>query len=569
VVLLEIDMKILWVLPILLFIGGCFLLTPNKQITASAVIAPEVASAPAKSPVRTVSGRPSFSVMAVAEPVRGALSETAGSNAETLDDLHLVQTEASHAPKYEGLTLLTGDLAFDFPMIENERVRYYIDYYTGEGREVFTHLLERAERYIPYMRKIFEEEGLPQDLTYLALVESGFNPQAYSWANAAGPWQFIESTGNLYGLSNDWWRDERRDFEKSTRAAARLLGDLHERFAGDWYLAVAAYNAGGGTISRAVEAHATTDFWELSESPSLRTETKNYLPKLLAVLTIAKNPEEYGFTDLNCPGPIKYDLVTIPDVTDLELVAKLCEVSYDEIKALNPELKRWCTPPGVDEYQLRIPTGKRDFFEERYAQIPAENRSNYKRHRIARGDTLGTISEKYHIRVDDIIDLNKIRNPRALRVGSDLILPLHESYSQLPVEEMPDDSIRTRRKSYKVRNGDSLWSIAKRFDVNEKELRAWNKLVGRNLIRPGQMLVVSQKSARSAPGVKIASAATTTPNASRKIIYKVKSGDTLWDISRKHSVSAVQVRSWNNLTEDHVLRPGDKLTLQVHDEYRG
>jgi peptidoglycan lytic transglycosylase D len=565
-------MKILWVLPILLFIAGCLLSTPNQQVAASDVITPEVESVPAKSFLYTVPERPSFSVMAVAEPIDSPNCPsplTEEFDAETLEDNLILSGSDQHPPENEGLTLPADEMIFDFPVVENEKVLYYINYYTGPARTTFTRWLQRSERYVPFMRKIFEDQGLPQDLTYLAMVESGFNDKAYSWAHAVGPWQFIEETGNDYGLSNNWWRDERRDFKKSTQAAARFLSDLYKRFDGDWYLAVAAYNAGGGKISRAVKKYKTTNFWELSRGKYLQTETKNYLPKLLAVLTIAKNPEEYGFVDIDCLEPLEYDLVIIPDVTDLDLVAKLCEVSYEEIKALNPELKRWCTPPGIDEYQLRIPTGKKDFFEKRYAKILAEDRAKYKRHRIARGDTLGAIAKKYRIRVDDIIDLNNIRNPRALRVGSDLILPLHEKYSRLPVETMQDDYIRSRRKSYKVRSGDSLWSISRRFAVSEKELRVWNKLGWSNVIRPGQTLVVSQRFARSASRVKNAIAATTVPKASRKIIYKVKSGDTLWDIGRKHSVSAVQVRSWNNLTKNHVLHPGDTLTLQVHDEYRG
>ncbi len=564
-------MKIYWALPAFLLLSGCFSLTPDKQVAAPAVIKRKVVVAPPRSPVRTAPQRPTFSVMAVAEP---AAVETGPSplaeelDAETLEDNLILSGADQFPPENEGLTLLPDDMVFDFPVVENEKVRYYVDYYTGPARGTFTRWLQRSERYVPFMRKIFEEEGLPQDLSYLALVESGFNDKAYSWAHAVGPWQFIESTGNHYGLSNDWWRDERRDFEKSTRAAAKFLSDLYDRFDGDWYLAVAAYNAGGGKISQAVRKYETRDFWELTRGSYLQPETKNYLPKLLAVLTIAKNPEEYGFVDLDSLAPLDYDLVTVSDVTDLDLVAKLCEVSYDEIKALNPELKRWCTPPGVDEYELRIPAGKKELFEERYAQVPPDRRANYKRHKIASGDTLGAIARKYNIRVDDIIDLNDIRNPRSLKVGSDLILPLHQSFSRLPVEEMQDDYVRSRRKSYTVRNGDSLWSIARRFDVSEKELRVWNKLGWSNVIRPGQTLVVSSKG-KSSQTAKAASSAKPAAKATRKIIYQVKSGDTLWDIGRKYSVSTSHIKRWNKLAENHVLRPGDKLTLMVHDERRG
>ncbi len=565
-------MKILWILPILLLLEGCVWLSPDKQVAAPAVISRRTVVMPVKSPMGTVPKRPTFSVMAVAEP---ASAESCPSplpeefDAETLEDNLILSGVDQSPPENEGLTLLSDEMVFDFPVVENEKVRYYIDYYTGPARKTFVRWLQRSERYIPVMRKIFEEEGLPQDLTYLAMVESGFNNKAYSWAHAVGPWQFIESTGKGYGLNNNWWWDERRDFEKSTRAAARFLGDLHERFDGDWYLAVSAYNAGGGKISQAVKKYDTRDFWELTRGSYLQEETKNYLPKLLAVLTIAKNPEEYGFVDLDCLKPFEYDLVSIPDVTDLELVAKLCEVSYEEIKALNPELKRWCTPPGVEDYMLRIPLGKKDHFDELYAQVPPDQRANYKRHKIARGDTLAVIAKKYNIRVDDIIDLNNIVNPRALRVGSDLILPLHQSYSKLPVEEMQDDYARSRRKTYTVRNGDSLWSIAKRFDVSDKELRVWNKLGWSNTIRPGQTLMVSSSGYRAVDAKKMASSVKSTSKETRKIVYKVKSGDTLWDIGRKYSVTAKHIKRWNNLAENYILRPGDKLTLMVTAEHRG
>ncbi|MEJ2201549.1 MAG: LysM peptidoglycan-binding domain-containing protein, partial [Desulfuromonadaceae bacterium] len=220
-------------------------------------------------------------------------------------------------------------------------------------------------------------------------------------------------------------------------------------------------------------------------------------------------------------------------------------------------------------YQLRVPAGKKPQFEERYAQVPEGKRANYLRHRIVQGDTLGAIAKKYRIRVADIISLNKIQNPRALRIGRDLILPLHENYSSLPLEEMEDDYIRTRKKTYRVRSGDSLWSIARRFQVSEKELRVWNKLGWSNVIRPGQTLVVSRQSVRTAANRNSRSAAGSSAKSSRKIVYQVQSGDTLWDISRKHSVPLTDIRKWNNLKENHILRPGDKLTLTVGNEYSG
>lgn len=479
------------------------------------------------------------------------------------DEELLLLADEQTPPEDEGVNVVHDEVTFDFPVVENEKVQYFIDYYAKRSPTAFRRWLERSGRYLPMMRQIFAEEGLPQDLTYLAMIESGFNNRAYSWAHAAGPWQFIESTGKIFGLQNDWWRDERRDFEKSTRAAARFLKDLHRQFDGDWYLAIASYNAGGGKLRQAIRKYNTRDFWELSHGSYLQNETKNYVPKLLAVTLIGKEPEKYGFTDLEYEQPLDFDVFPVPGVTDLEIVADLCGVSYDEIKALNPELKRWSTPPGVQDYALRIPAGTLETFREKYAAIPAGERANYARHRIRPGDTLLALAKTHGIRVDDIIALNNIKNPRALKVGMDLVLPLRKGFSSRPIDELSDDYVRSKRATYTIRKGDSLWSVARRFGVSERELRVWNRLGWSNVIRPGQTLIVS---ATSAKPVKTAAKKS---DPVRKIVYRVKPGDTLWGIGRQFDVGTHQIMDWNNLSRGHVLKPGDSLTLMVKEGYRG
>ncbi|BCA79228.1 LysM peptidoglycan-binding domain-containing protein [Desulfuromonas sp. AOP6] len=479
------------------------------------------------------------------------------------DEELLLLADEQTPPEDEGVNVVHDEVTFDFPVVENEKVHYFIDYYARRSPAAFRLWLERSGRYLPMMRQIFAEEGLPQDLTYLAMIESGFNNRAYSWAHAAGPWQFIESTGKIFGLQNDWWRDERRDFEKSTRAAARFLRDLHRQFDGDWYLAIASYNAGGGKLRQAIRKYNTRDFWELSHGSYLQNETKNYVPKLLAVTLIGKEPEKYGFIDLEYQEPLDFDVYLIPSATDLEIVADLCGASYEEIKALNPELKRWSTPPGVRDYALRIPAGTLETFSEKYAAIPAGERANYARHRIQQGDTLLALAKTHGIRVDDIIALNNIKNPRALRVGMDLILPLKKGFTSRPIDELSDDYARSRRATYTVRKGDSLWSVSRRFGVSEKELRVWNRLGWSNIIRPGQTLIVSAKSA------KPVTTAVKKTGPVRKIVYRVKSGDTLWGIGRQFDVGTHQIMDWNNLSQEHVLRPGDNLTLMVREDHRG
>lgn len=445
----------------------------------------------------------------------------------------------------------------DFPLSSHQRVDKLIKSYTGPQRRTFSRWLIRSGRYISKIQMVFASEGIPLDLAYLAMIESGFNVRAYSWANAAGPWQFIEQTGRLYGLQNNWWLDSRLDLEKSTHAAARHLKYLHDRFDGDWYLAVAAYNAGGGKVRRAIKASDSRDFWTLVKGRVLREETKNYLPKLLATLHIVKNLEQYGFHDLEFDTPLSYETITLESSTDLEIIADFAGISYKELKELNPELKRWCTPPGEKNYQLHVPFGSAGRIMELYAQLPEEDRARYHRYQIKSGDTLLGLAKKYRIQVDDIIALNKIKNPRGIQIGTNLILPLKEGYTSLPKNASGDTYVRSYRKTYKVRSGDSLWSIARRFSVTEKQLRVWNRLGWSNMIKPGQVLTVSTSGNTRVAGKSQKS----TPT--RKLVYKVVPGDTLWGISRQFDVATEQIMRWNDLSEKHILKPGQILTLMV------
>ncbi len=451
----------------------------------------------------------------------------------------------------------------DFPLSTHQRVDKLIKLYTGAQRQTFSRWLERSGRYIPKIQMVFASEGIPLDLAYLAMIESGFNVRAYSWANAAGPWQFIEQTGRLYGLKNNWWLDSRLDLEKSTHAAARYLKYLHDRFDGDWYLAVAAYNAGGGKVRKAIKASNSRDFWTLVNGKVLREETKNYLPKLLATLYIVKNLDQYGFSDLDFSAPLNYETITIPSTTDLEIIADYAGIGYEQLRELNPELKRWCTPPGEQNYQLHVPFGTAVQIMEQYAQLPVEDRASYSRYQMKSGDTLLGLAKKYHIQVDDIITLNKIKNPRAIQIGTNLILPLKEGYTKLPQNVHGDVYVRSYRKTYKVRSGDSLWSIARRFGVSEKELRVWNRLGWSNMLKPGQELTVST------PGrVRVASNKN-KQKPTRKLVYKVVPGDTLWGIGRQFDVATEQILRWNDLSEKHVLQPGQTLTLLVASSQQG
>lgn len=487
-------------------------------------------------------------------------------DAETLADNRVLQGEGQSPPDEPGTIVQHPEPEFDFPVVENDKVRYFIDYYSGRAKKTFALWLERSGQYLPMMRETFADAGLPEDLAYLAMVESGYNEKAYSWAHAVGPWQFIEATGRRYGLHNDWWHDERRDPVKATRAAARFLGELYESFDGDWYLAVASYNAGPGKIRNAIRRYNTTDFWELCRGNYLQTETKNYIPKLLAALIIAKEPEKYGFNDLNYHAPLQFDTSILPSSTDLEVIARLTNSDYQTIKKMNPELKRWCTPPVNEPYMIKLPAGTKRLFEENYAKLPPAARANYARHKVKSGDTLLALSKRYGVRVADIKSLNGIHNARAIQIGTNLIVPMNpDANGAKPLAELKDDYKRSRRSYYTVRNGDSLWKIARKFDVSEKQLRVWNRLGWSNVIRPGQRLIVSSK---AAPGKQTASVK--PPDGPlRKIVYQVRPGDTFWAISREFSVETRQILIWNNLSDSHILQPGERLTLHVSSNSRG
>ena len=314
-------------------------------------------------------------------------------------------------------------IQFSIPVVENDRVRYFVDYFSGKIRGFFETALARSGRYIPMMATILRGEGLPEDLVYLSLIESGFSPQAISKAKAVGPWQFIRSTGLRYGLKINGWVDERRDPVKSTRAAAAYLKDLHLQF-GEWFLAAAAYNAGERKVEKAINRSRTDDFWRLSQMTYLKKETRNYVPKFIAAALIASMPEKYGFGDIAYEPPIEYDEVTIERPMRLEHIAKLARTTVKAIKELNPALLRNITPPNKDGFSLRLPAGSGNAFAQDYGLLPESAKPKVITHKVKKGETLLAIATHYGQRVTQLMDLNGLRN-RQVRVGQDLIIILH------------------------------------------------------------------------------------------------------------------------------------------------
>jgi membrane-bound lytic murein transglycosylase D len=392
----------------------------------------------------------------------------------------------------------------DIPLTFNNKVEYFTRYFQTSARGAFAKWLSRSERYIPMMRTVLRNEGMPEDLVYLAMIESGFSPRALSVASAVGPWQFMSATGKRYSLRINEWIDERRDPLKSTVAAALYLKELYAMFNQDWYLAAAGYNAGENKIQRAINMYNTRDFWELSKGEYLKRETKDYVPKLLAAAIIAKEPAKYGFADVAYLPPIEFDTVNIPSRTDLEVVAKACGVSPQTIRDLNPELRRSTTPPDYPGYQLKIPKGSSLQFQTEYAKIPdAERYTERVRHvayKVKRKDTLASIARKFRTTPQTIAELNNLGKKARQLHGRVLTIPVQlaaadgepQGAKSARVEPKAQPKSAGFNKYYTVKKGDTLFSLARRFNVTARLLSAWNNLKTKVALRPGKRLIVER-----------------------------------------------------------------------------
>jgi membrane-bound lytic murein transglycosylase D len=311
-----------------------------------------------------------------------------------------------------------------------------------------------------------------------------------------GLWQFMYRTGKRYGLKVDWWIDERRDPVKSTIAAARYLKHLYDRFE-CWYLAAAGYNAGEGKILRAIRRYKTEDFWELTKYPYLKRETKNFIPKMIAAALIAKNPEDYGFSDISYEDPIRFETVKVPDATDLRVIARASESSYKELKRLNPELKRWCTPPNYPDYELKLPYGKKEIFLENFSKIPPTKRVTFRRHVVRSGETLSHIALRYRTNIREIMRMNHLRNLHRIRAGRSLIIPVRGSGRSRNAKRSErfnqgKDLLGFGGKTliYTVREGDTLWEISRSAGIDLETLCRWNGIRNARRIYPGDRLKI-------------------------------------------------------------------------------
>jgi len=356
------------------------------------------------------------------------------------------------------------NISHDLPLTVNDEVLSFLNFFqTPRGKAIVETGLRRSGRYRDMISRVLKEEGVPQDLIYLAQAESAFQPMALSRAGARGMWQFVPWRGNEYGLKRTWWVDERQDPEKATRAAAQHLRDLYGLF-GDWYLAMAAYNCGPGNVQKGVERTGYADFWELYRRNVLPRETKNYVPIIVALTLIAKDAAHYGIqTELEQPVPS--DVVKPGRAIDLRLVAETIDVDVETLRSLNPSLLRMATPDDPS-FVLHLPKGTAQKFSAEIADIPPEKWVSWRRHRVAAGDTLTSLAKKYHVTAPSIAAANSLGRSDVLSPGDKLIIPASQ----------PAGETKSRLVRYRVRKGDTLGGIADQFSVEPDDVRKWNSL---------------------------------------------------------------------------------------------
>jgi membrane-bound lytic murein transglycosylase D len=423
----------------------------------------------------------------------------------TLDELKDKPVDAAE------LDLPDVDLPLsDIPLALNSKVEYFLYYFQTSGKQSFSRWLSRSSRYLPMMKEILKREGMPEDLVYVAMIESGFQMHARSWANAVGPWQFVSDTGRRYSLRIDQWVDERKDPVKATTAAALYLKELYGMFNGDWYLAAAGYNAGENKILRAISMYNTSDFWEISRGSYLKRETKEYVPKLLAAAIIAKDPARYGFSDIAYLPAIEFETVRIPSRTDLELVAQLSGTTYETIRELNPDLRHWCTPPNYPDYELKLPKGTKQQFDLKYAKVPEDQRFTekvlYTNYQARKKDSLKTVARRFGTSPEVLSELNGLSN-RSRIAGRRLVVPARQTVDFSHEGHAARASVKkgSFAKYYTVKKGDTLDTLARRFNVSTRLISAWNNLKSKVALKPGRRIIIAkfiEKNGTMAPSVE-------------------------------------------------------------------
>ncbi|MFW2365685.1 MAG: LysM peptidoglycan-binding domain-containing protein [Desulforhopalus sp.] len=470
-------------------------------------------------------------------------------------------------------------ITYDFPVVLNKQVEMYLNLFQTKQRKQFSRWLAKSGYYREMIENELEIAGLPKDLLYLSMIESGFNQMAYSRAKAVGLWQFMKATGRQYNLRVDKYIDERRDALKSTKAAVAYLGDLYREF-GDWHLAVAAYNGGPGKIRGGLRKYKVDNFWDLASKRYLRLETKRYVPKLIATLLIARQPEKYGFFGITYKESLRYDTISVGPGLSFDAIALISNSNAKTIKNLNLELRQRKTPPNNGRYNVNIPYGTKSLAQKNISRLHSIVSTGYKSHKIRKGESLSKICSRYGINKTTLLKVNNLRTSKLI-VGTNLRIP----YSTVTYKLLQEGSgamaaYRDSLVLHHIKPGDTVSGVAKRYNVPPEMIVAWNGLKSVHSIRAGQQLALYIQQTKPSSTVAVKSKGTkagTTVSASllkaNKVKrrpsktdpsfqwYSVKNGDSLWTISRKFSASTDDIKKWNNL-KSNLIHPGIRLKLK-------
>lgn len=445
----------------------------------------------------------------------------------SIDEILKIATFTRPEPETKTGAAVKADLAanaHDIPIAQNDRVLSAVELLQTRLRDYVQESLTRGAKYLPMIQGVFRAEGLPLDLAYIPIIESGFKTNALSRASAKGPWQFMRATAADHGLRTDWYVDERSDFEKSTAAAAKYLKTLHGMF-GDWDLVLAAYNGGLGRVQRAMQRSGSDDFWSMTESTKyLPRETREYVPLILAAMIVAKNPAQYGF-ELGPLEPLKYETVTVRKPIDLRRVAEWTETSIDEVRALNPELRRLTTPVRAPQYDVRVPVGAAEKLQTRLATADPAELITLQWHTVKRGETIPTIARRLRVKTADLAEANGLSTKSRLRAGQTLLVP-----------GTPTTLLATR---------------------TERTKPAAPVVAAAPAAGPSDAQAASDDAPAAKPDAVRAS---NTKTAARPIVYRVKRGDTLFSIARLFNTTVAKIKSWNRI-RGNVISAGDRLTI--------